>query len=335
MNKYNRLLLTVSQQYHIPKGQRETELEWKVRLIYSICGMMAYASLWDYSEEPISIIRLKRRIQRTFDNYKSMYPELTENLPSDSKNLENEISSQFLNTGVVYHCPNRIAPSIKHEEQFNDIVFQRGIALDSISYVSGLGFYSKEKGSSIINNIKMMYGLEQENLKTLWNRTLSAARWESNPFFSNNTEYLRLKPPFYNGYWLSEPDYTGSVSILRTGIKGLYTYYLYRYIGTTLQVSQLPSWQVDSYNYRTLACACLSKYGTLPPIEFFEDGELVNIHMNYLLPPHELDFLKLYSWPEALTTSDWSFNRKMSKEVFHVTKKVLYDSGYNFEGGAT
>ena len=56
MNKYNGLLSSVAHKYHICKGARETENEWKTRLVYSICGMMAYASLWDDSEEdPISI----------------------------------------------------------------------------------------------------------------------------------------------------------------------------------------------------------------------------------------------------------------------------------------
>ena len=55
MDKYNGLLSKVSRQYHILRGTQETEDEWKTRLVYSICGMMAYASLWDDTEEPISI----------------------------------------------------------------------------------------------------------------------------------------------------------------------------------------------------------------------------------------------------------------------------------------
>lgn len=51
MDKYNGLLSKVSRQYHILRGTQETEDEWKTRLVYSICGMMAYASLWDDTEE--------------------------------------------------------------------------------------------------------------------------------------------------------------------------------------------------------------------------------------------------------------------------------------------
>lgn len=223
---------------------------------------------------------------------------------------------------------------MKHEEPFGDILFQRGIALDSISCVSGIGFYSKQYGEKNPDKIKAMFGLEQENLQALWRITLSAASWKSNLSFEQNTEYLRLKPPFSQGYWVNKPDTTGTVSILRTGMKGSQLYYLYRYSGTTIEVSPLPQWQVESYNYRSLACACLSTYGTLPPIEYFEDGALVHVRMNYLLPPRELEFLKLYSWPEICTSLPCNFRRKLSIEVFTAIKNVLSDEGYEFKGGA-
>lgn len=333
MNKYNELLIKVSRRYNISKGEQETECEWKTRLIYSICGMMAYASLWDDTEEPISIIHMKRRIRSIFSSYKSMYTELSEILLYTSEELEDEITNIFLNAGVVYHRPNRLAPSKKHEEQFGGILFQRGIALDSISCVSGAGFYSKQNGGTNPNNIKRMFGLEQEDLQTLWQTIISAASWKSNSSFEYGTEYLRLKPPFSSGYWANIPDKTGAISILRAGLKGSQLYYLYRYIDDILEVSLLPQWQVEKYNYRTLACACLSTYGTLPPIEYTEDGSLVHIHMNYLLPPHELEFLKLYSWPETCTSLPCNFSRKLSAEVFGAIKNILSDEGYEFKGG--
>ena len=334
MNKYNGLLSAVADKYYINKGTQETENDWKTRLVYSICGMMAYASLWDDSEEEsISIVHLKRKIRSMLASYKSMYPELSGSLPYVSEKLEDEIANLFLSMGVVYHRPNRIAPSMKHEEPFGDILFQRGIALDSISCVSGIGFYSKRHGEKNPDKIKAMFGLEQENLQTLWRITLSAASWESNQSFEQNTEYLRLNPPFSQGYWVNKPDTTGTVSILRNGMKGSKLYYLYRYSGTTIEVSPLPPWQVESYNYRALACACLSTYGTLPPIEYLEDGALVHVHMNYLLPSRELEFLKLYSWPEMCTSLPCNFRRKLSIEVFTAIKNVLSDEGYEFKGG--
>ena len=333
MDKYNGLLSKVSQQYHIFRGNQETEDEWKTRLVYSICGMMAYASLWDNTEEHISIVHLKKRIRSILSSYKSLYPELLLSFPDNSKDLEEEITNQFLSAGLVYHRPNRIVPSKKHEEHFSGILFQRGIALDNISYVSGIGFYSMKDGGTNIHNIKAMFDLEQKNLHTLWQSTISTASWESNISFEFGTEYLRLKPPFSRGYWVDEPDKKDMISILRTGLKGCQLYYLYRYVDSVLEVSPLPKWQVENYNYRTLACACLSNYGTLPPIEYFEDRSLVHIRMNYLLPPRELEFLKLYSWPETYKVFPCNFKRKLSAEVFKAIKNILSDEGYEFKGG--
>lgn len=333
MNKYNGLLSKVSRQYHILRGNQEKEDEWKSRLVYSICGMMAYASLWDNTEEPISIVHLKRRIRSILGSYKSLYPEFSGTLLYTSEELEEEITNQFLSVGIVYHRPNQIVASKKCEAHFDGILFQRGIALDNISCVSGIGFYSNQNGGTNLNNIKTMFGLEQDNLQTLWQTTLSAASWESGPSFEFGTEYLRLKPPFSRGYWVNEPDKTDKISILRTGIKGSQLYYLYRYVDTKLEVSPFPHWQMENYNYRTLACACLSNYGTLPPIEYFEDGALVHIRMNYLLPPRELEFLKCYSWPEICTSLPCNFRRKLSAEVFTSIKNILSDEGYKFKGG--
>ncbi len=333
MDKYNGLLSKVSRQYSILRGNQETANEWKTRLVYSICGMMAYASLWDNTEESISIEHLSRRISNILGSYKSLYPELLGTLPQNSEKLEEEIKNQFLRSGVVYHRQKRIVASKKHEEHFCGVLFQRGIALDNISCVSGIGFYSKLDGGTNINNIKTMFGLGHENLQTLWQATLFTASWKSNPSFEFDTEYLRLKPPFSSGYWVNKPDKTGTISILRTGLKGSQLYYLYRYVNAVLEVSPLSQWQVEKHSYIALACACLSNYGTLPPIEYFEDGALVHIRMNYLLSPRELEFLKYYSWPEICTELPCNFRRKLTVEVFAAIKNILSDEGYKFKGG--
>lgn len=333
MNKYNGLLLTVARQHGIQRGTSEAESEWKTRLIYSICGMMAYASLWDDSEDSVSIVHLKRKVGSILQNYKLLYPELSGCLPYNSEEMEKEIKNLFQSTGIVYHSPNRIAPSINREELFGGILFQRGVALDNISCVSGIGFYSRQQGSASIDRVKDMFGLEPENLQAVWHTALSASLWEPTPLFAHITEYLRLKPPFSRKYWVTEPDKTGVVSILRTGMIGSRLYYLYRYTSKGLEVSPLPHWVVKSHNYRSLACACLSAYGTLPPIEYSEDGALIHLHMNYLLPPHELEFLKLYSWPETCVSLPCNFRRKLSTEVFSAIRDILTDEGYEFKKG--
>lgn len=332
MDKYNKLLLKVASRYNIIKGTEESENDWKARLVYSICGMMAYASLWDESEEEtVSIVHLKSKARSILDSYKSMYSELSQYLPNTAEELEEEIVGLFLKTGVVYQRPYQIASAMKHEEAFGNILFQRGIDLDNIACVSGIGFYAKQSEEIISDGIKSMFGLEQENLLDLWRSTVAAASWKTDLSLEHNIKYLRLKPPFTRGYWVDKPERNGTISILRVELTGLQLYYLYRYAGTKLEVSLLPQWQVEEYNYRTLASACLLTYGTLPPIEYEEDGALVYLNMNYLLPPRELNFLKLYSWPKTCKTIPSDFRRKLSKDVFIAIKSILLDAGYEFK----
>lgn len=332
MNNGNDLLLEIAQRYNICKGDQEPEEEWKARVVYSICGMMAYASLWDL-EETVSLVHLKGRIRNILSGYQSIYPELVSCFPLNSKELEDEISELFSKTGIVYHRPIRVSPSMRHEEHCKGIVFQRGIAIDHISCVSGIGFYAKGNGETDLKGVKTMFGLEQDPLSEVWRKTLSNAVWVRSEVLESRVEYLRLKPPYSNGYWESKPDTTGSVSMLRTGEKGSYLYYLYRFIDKTLEISPLPGWKVEDYQYRSLSCACLSIYGTLPPIDYVTDGKLVHLRLNYLLPPPEMWFLKLYSWPEACRVLPCDFRRKLSSEVFEVIKEILSSEGYVLKEG--
>ena len=331
MEKYNKLLTAVSQKYEIARGEMESELSWKIRIIYSICGMMAYTSLWDdAAEEQVSIIHLKRRVHKTLASYRQMYPEI---LPYISDELENEISSIFLNTGVVYHCPNRIAPSIRRDALAGNVCLQRGVLPDNISCVSGIGFYSIQSKTDNPDNARLMFGLEEQDLLSLWETTLSMTSWQLELGFDSTTEYLRIKRPFSQGYWVNTPDVTGRVSMLRTGRKGSQPYYLYKYTEGHIEVSPLPHWRVSTYNYRTLTCACLARYGMLPPIEYSRDGALVHIRMNYLLPPRELEFIKLYSWPEVYGSFPCNFRRKCSASVFSAIHNILVEGGYSFKEG--
>ena len=100
-----------------------------------------------------------------------------------------------------------------------------------------------------------------------------------------------------------------------------------------MEVSPLPQWQTVSFNYSSLANACLAAYGKLPPIEYAEDGDLIHVRQGYLIPPRELNFLKLYSWPETFISEKRDFKRKLTAEVFDGIKNVLMDEGYKFKKG--
>ena len=88
MNKYDNLMAKIGAEYNIKKGKTESINDWKVRLIYSVLGRMAVASLLDdYDNDMPSIIHLKNRIASVFDSYHKMYPELDGLLPQNAEKI--------------------------------------------------------------------------------------------------------------------------------------------------------------------------------------------------------------------------------------------------------
>ena len=49
MNKYARLLTAIAEEFRIRQGKNESEIDFKVRIIYSALSRLAYARLWDKS----------------------------------------------------------------------------------------------------------------------------------------------------------------------------------------------------------------------------------------------------------------------------------------------
>lgn len=85
MNKYHGLLEKIAGELHIECGEKESIENWKARIVYSLLGRMAYASLIDRleedeiaveSNEPVSITHFKRRICTILDSYLELYPEI-------------------------------------------------------------------------------------------------------------------------------------------------------------------------------------------------------------------------------------------------------------------
>ncbi len=331
MNKYNQLLDKVSSEFFILRGSTEEILQWKVRLIYSVIGRMAIASLYDIDEEgSISITHMKRRVERLLFSYRAMYPEIKRYLTVNPEELSNEIYNIFIHTGYVYHEPNRIVMSAKSSAVEGDIQFTRGYMLDEKQRLSGLGTYNLFDSGKIEKSVAEMFQLEECSLIEKWNRCVRRARW-SETNLDNSTEYLRTSPPFNRGYWVNKPNLKGEISILRSGYSGARIYYLYKAENGKIMVSQLPQWEVEDYCYRSLANGCLMNIGNLPTTSYRYDGNIVYINFGYLPAPSELYFWKLYSWPISMMSLPKDFNRVCVRKVFEAIKAVMVERGYQFE----
>lgn len=331
MNKYDSLILKIGNEYYIKKGKTESVNDWKVRIIYSLLGRMALASLFDDIDgEMMSITHMKKRISNVFDSYKAMYPELSGCLPKDANNLSDEIYDIYSHTGAFYHMPNRIIASCKTEDNINGMILTRGYELDIRQGVCGLGTYLKPDDALYTQPYKNIFHLEMTHLKDRWLSWTQSAEWKEFKV-EGDTEYLRIEPPFSRGYWVNKPNMDRKISILRTGVKGNKLYYLYMVDEDgRLLVSQLPRWLVENYNYRSLANACLFQEGVLPPVTFRYDGDLVFLKFGYLPPPAELYLWKLYTWPTSILELPKDFSRVCTRYVFENIAELLKLQGYKF-----
>ena len=80
-----------------------------------------------------------------------------------------------------------------------------------------------------------------------------------------------------------------------------------------------------------LARALLKKHGTLPPISYEFDGDVVKVEIGYMLPNTEANMLMLYSWPSVPNRINNQFLRIMNKDIFLIFKELLSSQGYTFQ----
>lgn len=331
MNKYDSLIEKIGNEYYIKKGKNESVNAWKVRVIYSLLGRMALASLFDDNDgEIMSITHMKNRISNVFDSYKEMYPELDGYFPAEAGNLADEIYDIYSHTGAFYHMPNRIVASCKTEDNINGMILTRGYELDIHQGVSGLGTYVKQDDVTYTQSYKNIFHLDMTHLKDRWQFWTQSVEWR-NFEVEGDIEYLRMEPPFSCGYWVNKPNQYSKISILRIGFKGNKLYYMYMMDENgRILASPLPVWLVENYNYRSLANACLYHEGVLPPVSFRYDGDLVYFKFGYLPPPAELYLWKLYSWPTSILELPKDFSRFCTRYVFENIAELMKLQGYQF-----
>ena len=311
------------------------------RAVYSLAGQMALASLWDHDEDTgvVSIQHFKERAMRTFRAYQSLYPEIEHLLPNDKTGLLQEIYTIYRRCGFLYHSAHHISPAAPTVASCQGITLYRGCSPDTGLFMSGLGFYSIQERPSD-KSISQMHNLQDQSFECYLDDLLRNNEWEAIEW-PDNTEFLRLDPPFSGGYWKQVPDKDGRISLARFGQPNkLYVFYYY-HNGTYYQ-EQIPEWRVRDFSsedaqnyaeYRRIATALLLKYRALPAIKFKDACEFVEIRIGYRLPPSEEDFFKLYSWPTqyALTSSQPQvFTRIMAKALFPVFRHELEPIGYSF-----
>ena len=346
MIKYNNLLSSIAGELSIQQGCPESSEKWKERILYSALGRMAYASLFDDSGELsdrnsgqgfVSVVHFKRRIQMLLASYLELYPDEFSSFSVSGEALSEEIYDIFQKTGCLYHRAHQVSASTPCAAVEGNVRFERGMPLSRRQSVSGLGGYTNmdevpELSGILTPTLTEMFGLPSSTLKAQWDALLSGAKWE-NARDVTEMQYLREKPPFRAGYWVSTPNKSGQVSISRTGQSGNHVFFLYRFSQRAIQISSIPLWFTNDphfglSSYRAANC-CLAAHQRLPASRYRVGGSIVWLDLQYLFPPAELYWIKLYSWPQ-FSLGD-NFHRVMSLPAFYAMKSVLERVGYSFE----
>ena len=334
----NDLIISIGKQLNIPKSD---DNEWICQIVYSVAGQMALASLWDHSEDSnsVSVQHFKNRIDQIFDAYEGIYPEIRFLLPEDRTCLIDEIYSIYLRNGFLYHSAYQISPAAPTTAAYGNLTLHRGCSPDSKLFMSGLGFYSTQK-STPDRKVAKMFCLQEQAFEIYLEELLDHGEWEAIDW-PDNTEFLRLDPPFKWGYWQQIPGRDGRISLARYGDPNK-IFVFYRYDNGVYQHKPIPEWRIQDYfsndtgsygEYRRIAIAFLKQYGTLPEIKAKESGNLMEIKVGYRLPPSEEEFFKLYSWPMRYNITFKSpqvFTRKMAMQIYPMFKHELESIGYCF-----
>lgn len=348
MNKYHGLMRTIAKEYHIERGNQESDERWKARVVYSLLGRMACASLSDSLEEDemtseggesISITHFNRRMESTLEHYLTLYPEISTLFPGNSfekKRMYTDIYDTFTKSGCIYHKNREILSAAPCAAVQSSIRFERGMPLDKHPYISGLGTYFPIEYSpgegKVYSSVQEMFCLQDSTLSEFWADLVSTADWH--PLHTGtDMEYLPHQSPFYS--WRKMPRKESFISVSRVGQPDGYLYYLYQIRDDGMLGSQLPQWLVNdpfygSGSHRTVTNACLAANSHLPIIQYKIDGPIVQVTFQYLPSPAELFWIKQYSWPMSFSHFPNDFRRIFSLEVFNATKTVLEQIGYPF-----
>lgn len=331
------LLISIGRQLNIPQSE---DSEWACRVVYSVAGQMALASLWDQDEDSssVSVQHFKTRITGIFDAYEGIYPKIGTVFPKDKADLIEDMYSIYLRNGFFYHTPHQLSPAVYAVAGNGSIALHRGGSPDDKLSMSGLGFYSYQKPASD-RTIARMFGLQEQSFEEYFEELLGDRSWEPIEW-PDNAEFLRLDPPFKRGYWQQIPGKDGRISLARYGEPNK-IFVFYRWDSGIYQQKPIPEWRLRDHfsneagygEYRRIAIALLKRYETFPEIKARDSGNFVEVKVGYRLPPSEEEFFKLYSWPVRYDFDKKSppvFTRMMAKQIYPMFKSELESIGYCF-----
>ena len=311
----------------------ESDDDWKRRVIYSVCGRMALASLWDCANgETVSVQHLKNRCKEILGAFETVYPECISlsNYGEHDLEIVNCIYNLYLSNGQFYHKSNRLAPSKKIRKTIGGVSLIKGLYATDSCRMSGIGPYLVDtNGDSGVDSLGFCHPESTLLLDTLINN----AYWHELQIDNQHYSFLRTKPPFTRGYWMNSPDREGGITMSCYGEdgSGQKQYYLTKVAGGKRWIADLPTWISENRMHVYLTTEILKRYGTLPPIIVKLHETMAEIEIPYRLPPEEETFVKVYSWPQRYNGQEHSFTRIIASELLSLMKRLFAQIGFDVQ----
>lgn len=289
------------------------------------------------------------------------------------KNVTNYIFERYQYCGFFYHSPLYVEPPMKTAARVGEsFAFVRGVAPCDFASVAGLGTYWTprcfvdknaageeeiyERGGDWLTSatfrasVAEMFAIDATPLKERFNSktrelvfSTGGVDESSLEFLETNLERERRGRKMTAKYWKAKPDADERVLLARiprdltTGADAVY--FWTRVENGRRRYRQIPSWQTQNGEWRSLANAILASRDALPATTFKKRGDgFVEFNVGYLTPPSEQNFLELYSWP--LDWAEWQndaknnrnrFRNETTESVFAATRSVLEPLGYSFK----
>lgn len=336
MTIQSQLLESICNDLGLKMGAEESFVNFTCRAVYSALGRLAYASLWDeidksdskYMGDNPSIVHFKRRIEKSFESYVQIFPEIVTCFPKGVEILEKSVFELFERTGQFYRSPYQVSPPIKSTANEKGISFVRGFSPFEAVFACGLGAYQISESVTDLT-VNEMFNIPKEGLAKHWNNTINRAEWLEIAI-GDKFEFLNHNISKGSHYWVEKSNFIGSCSIIRSKDEMHKSYYLCKYDNGKFLTSPLHDLMVQKGEYLNLANGCLLSNNLLPKSKYHIDGSIVTLEVGYLYPPSVRNLIKLYSWPFSFDCIDDNFKRIIDTQVFLAIKSILENLGYEF-----
>lgn len=293
-----------AQKLNIVRGDEEAELNWSLRVLYSLIGLNMLSSLYDYDENldgnmierSVSIQHVKGRGEELLEAFYDIFHEKADF--GESKEIViKEIIRIYNKTGFILKKNYRFAYPPVIEIAYSGTCIIRGALPWNVQNMSGLAPYVQGIDIEKYTDWQQAFGIMKMTIEDWWQHLLDHCQWEATDQLPIEVEYINCRRKNGEPYWLSQCIKTG-ITMYRDKLPGNRKYGLLCTEKGKIGLCTLPPWLVKDREYLRIAIALQNQTGHRPIAQFISDSAIVHIRLDYLLPPNEQNFLELISWPD-------------------------------------